>query len=83
MPIINKSLKVYEICQLRKQHRLSFLVSSSWKASQKLHLIHTDVCRPMCKASLNGYKYFLISINDCSRMCWIYFLKQKSNVATS
>lgn len=67
-------------CVLGKQTRLPF-VSSSWRASEKLQLIHTDVCGPMSEVSLNGCKYFIIFIDDFSRMCWIYFLKAKSEVA--
>ena len=61
---------------------MSFPSSSAWRADEKLQLIHTDVCGPMSEGSLNGSKYFLFFIDDFSRMCWVYFLKQKSDVAT-
>lgn len=67
-------------CLLGKQTRLPF-ESSSWRASEKLQLIHTDVCGPMSETSLNGSRYFIIFIDDFSRICWIYFLKHKSEVA--
>src|ERR1044072_2497163 len=35
----------------------------------------------MSEESLNGSKYYAIFIDDFSRMCWIYFLKFKSEVA--
>ena len=31
--------------------------------------------------SLNGSKYYIAFIDDYSRMCWIYSMKFKSNVA--
>ncbi|KAH9704543.1 hypothetical protein KPL70_011512 [Citrus sinensis] len=70
------------VCQLGKQARLSFPVNKAWRAVEKLQLIHTDVCGPMRTASLNGNRYFMVLIDDFSRMCWVYFLKQKSEVAS-
>ncbi|KAG6492442.1 hypothetical protein ZIOFF_047405 [Zingiber officinale] len=48
--------KGIETCVLRKQTRLPF-ESSSWRASEKLQLIHTDVCGPMSEVSLNGLTF--------------------------
>jgi hypothetical protein len=45
-----------------------------------LDLIHTDVCGPMIVASLNGYLYYVLFIDDHSRKTWIYFLKTKDGV---
>ena len=45
-----------------------------------LDLIHSDVVGPMPTKSINGCRYFLTFIDDCSRYCWIYFMKQKSKV---
>ncbi|KAL9444243.1 hypothetical protein AB3S75_017429 [Citrus x aurantiifolia] len=73
---------VCEVCQLGKQARLPFPVNKAWRAVEKLQLIHTDVCGPMRTASLNGNRYFMVLIDDFSRMCWVYFLKQKSEVAS-
>ncbi|KAA3484491.1 pleiotropic drug resistance protein 3-like [Gossypium australe] len=72
---------VYELCQFRKQARLPFLANKAWRATEKLHLVHTDVYGPMKKASLNNSKYFILFINDYTRYCWVYFLKVKFEVA--
>ena len=32
----------------------------------------------MLTNSINGCRYFLTFIDDCSRYCWIYFMKLKS-----
>jgi transposase InsO family protein len=45
-----------------------------------LDLIHTDVCGPMTAASLRGYLYYVLFIDDQSRKMWIYFLKTKDGV---
>jgi hypothetical protein len=43
-------------------------------------LIHSDVCGPITIASLNGYLYYVLFIDDHSRKTWIYFLKTKDGV---
>ena len=72
---------VSRVCQLGKQARLPFSVTTAWKSTEKLQLIHADAYGIMKIASLNGSKYFIIFIDNYSRICWIYFLKQKSEVA--
>jgi hypothetical protein len=42
-----------------------------------LYRIHSDLCGPMTIASLSGYLYYLIFIDDYSRKTWIFFLKSK------
>jgi hypothetical protein len=37
---------------------------------------------PMTVASLNGYLYYVLFIDDHSRKTWIYFLKTKDGVLT-
>ena len=51
-----------------------------WKAHRVasiLDLIHSDVARPMLTNSINGCRYFLTFIDDCSWYRWIYFMKKK------
>ncbi|KAA3483055.1 Retrovirus-related Pol polyprotein from transposon TNT 1-94 [Gossypium australe] len=65
-----------------KQTRQPFPLNKAWRASEKLQLVHTDVCGPMKTQSLNGSRYFILFINDYSRFCWVYFLKHISKVAS-
>ncbi|KAG8503695.1 hypothetical protein CXB51_001703 [Gossypium anomalum] len=71
---------VCEVCQLEKQAKLPFPTNTAWRASEKLQLVHTDMCGPMKTESLNGSRYFILFIDDSTRYCWIYFLKNKSEV---
>ncbi|GAU33542.1 hypothetical protein TSUD_143350 [Trifolium subterraneum] len=80
LPIIDDVVDMCDVCQFGKQSRLPFPVESTWRASEKLQLIHTDVCGPMPTTSLNGNKYFLLFIDDFTRMCWVFFLRQESDV---
>ena len=79
LPSIKDSKVVCTVCQFGKQSRLPF-GDSTWRATDQLQLIHSDVCGPMSTLSLNGSRYFLLFIDDYSRMCWVYFMKEKSEV---
>eukprot|EP00253_Pinus_taeda_P027958 PITA_27958 len=46
-------------------------------ASRPLELVHTDVCGPSRKRSPQGEEYFILFIDDYSRMVWIGLMKQK------
>nr|KYP35474.1 Retrovirus-related Pol polyprotein from transposon TNT 1-94 [Cajanus cajan] len=80
LPSVEDDVDVCDVCQFGKQCRLPFLAVTSWRAMEKLQLIHIDVCGPMSIASLNGSKYFLLFIDDFTRMSWVFFLKQKLDV---
>ena len=67
-------------CQFGKQNRMPF-PKSTWRASQKMQLIHTNVAEPQRTPSLQGSSYFILFIDDFTRMCWIFFLKFKHEVA--
>jgi hypothetical protein len=41
-----------------------------------LQLVYSDLCGPL-ETSLGDCKYFLLFIDDYSRMNWVYFLKSK------
>lgn len=52
------------------------------RSTKSCHRIHSDLCGPMEVNSLNGSKYFMLFVDDYSRMTFIYFLKQKSEALT-
>ncbi|KAD3336165.1 hypothetical protein E3N88_31684 [Mikania micrantha] len=74
-----KEIKNCEGCVLGKQHKLSFQPSQK-RATRILEIIHSDVCGPMPVNSLGRSKYFLLFVDDFSRMTWVYFLEKKSEV---
>ena len=53
---------------------------STWKSAKKLQLIHTDMAGPLKTPSLKGSRYYILFIDDFTRMCWIFFMKYKSEV---
>ncbi|GJV04645.1 retrovirus-related pol polyprotein from transposon TNT 1-94 [Tanacetum coccineum] len=46
-------------------------------SKQRLHLLHMDLCGPMRIASINGKRYVLVIVDDCSRYIWVHFLRSK------
>ena len=80
-PKISEEEGVCEACQYGKQVRLPFPKNQAWRASEKLELVHSDVCGPMRTPTLTGSRYFLLFIDDATRFCWVYFMKQKSEVS--
>ena len=89
--ILSKSLDVFKnkighdhlckICPLAKQKRLPFSSSNNMAASP-FDLLHLDVWGPFRVPTIDGYRYFLTIVDDCSRVTWIYLLKDKSSVTT-
>ncbi|MCO5562234.1 hypothetical protein L7F22_015860 [Adiantum nelumboides] len=71
---------VCEGCVLGKMHRFAFSQDGSVRATRKLQLVHSDVCGPMRTPSVGNSLYFVTSIDDFSRFCWVYPLKAKSDV---
>ncbi|KAK4398435.1 Retrovirus-related Pol polyprotein from transposon TNT 1-94 [Sesamum angolense] len=69
-----------EACLQGKQHKKSFPSGTSWRAKAVLELIHTDVCGPMRTPSHEQNRYFILFIDDYSRMTWVYFMREKSEV---
>ncbi|KAL0332939.1 UNVERIFIED_CONTAM: Disease resistance protein RPP8 [Sesamum calycinum] len=57
-----------------------FPSGTSWRAKAVLELIHTDVCGPMRTPSHEQNRYFILFIDDYSRMTWVYFMREKSEV---
>lgn len=71
-----------ETCVLAKSHRHTFK-SNDTKVDFPFSLIHSDVWGP-AKVGGGGqnFRYFLLFIDDCTRMTWTYLLKNKSEVFT-
>jgi hypothetical protein len=73
----NPGNKLCEGCVIGKQHRDSFPFHQ-FREAEPLALVHADICGPMQTLSLAENKYFLLFVDDFSRMSWVYFLSEKS-----
>ena len=71
-------------CINGKQHQDRIPKKSTWRATQKLELIHADICGLITPTSnSNNKRYILIFIDDYSRKAWVYFLVEKSEALNS
>ena len=77
--IIKPSNPICKHCQVGKQERASFK-TKEYSSSKPLELVHTDLCGPMRIKSLQGDLYFMLFVDDFTRMCWVFFLKEKLEV---
>ena len=67
-----------EICEFAKHHRTSFPVQSSYNPSKPFSIIHNYVWGPNKIRTLSNKKWFITFIDDHTRLCWVYLLKEKS-----
>jgi len=82
LPLLKPPSKLCKDCLVGKQHRDSFPMKSSWRASQILQLVHADICGPIKLTSNNKKRYLLTFIDYFSRKTWVYFLAEKSEAFT-
>ena len=66
------------ICHLAKQRHLPF-PSLNNISSIPFTLVHCDIWGPFHEPTVEGFRYFLTLVDDCSRATWVYLLKTKSD----
>ena len=71
LPEFDDHISTCKACQFGKKNRKSF-PKSAWRATYKLHLVHTNVSGPQRTPSLPSSRYYVAFIDD--------FLKFKSEV---
>ncbi|KAK2972111.1 hypothetical protein RJ640_013845 [Escallonia rubra] len=69
-----------EGCVYGKQKRVSFRKDGKERKTERLELVHTDVCGRAIVKSLRGNFYFVSFIDDASRKTEIYAIREKSDV---
>jgi hypothetical protein len=77
LPTIPRNLKQCEACNHGKHSKQPFH-DSTFRACRKLGLVHSDLCGPVHVPSANGNRYITTFIDDYTKMCWVYLLKDKS-----
>jgi len=78
LPQLSASTVTCTDCIMGKQHRDPISKKSTWRATQKLQLIHADIRGPISPMSNSKKRYSLCFIDDFSRKAWIYILSEKS-----
>lgn len=77
LPLLSQPKGVCEGCLMSKQARKSFPSKSSFTAKKCLELVHGDLCGPISPPTPSGNKYFLLLVDDFSRVMWVYMIKSK------
>lgn len=67
-----------ESCLLGKMTKAPF-TGKGQRATERLELIHSDVCGPMRVMARGGYYYFITFTDDISRYGYVYLMKNKSD----
>ena len=82
-PTLFKGLNIQpfhcKICEYAKHNHLSFPISN--KRSSPFFLIHSDIWGPSTIPNILGSRWFVTFIDDCTRVSWIYLVKNKSDVS--
>lgn len=70
---------ICEPCIAGKQHRI--INTTSTRSKQPLAIVHCDLHGPMPVQSIQGHKYFIVFVDDATRLWCLYFLKSKGEAA--
>jgi hypothetical protein len=82
-PLNNKSHLLHcQHCLAGKMHKLPFSISVP-KSEFPLHVLHADLWGPAPIQSYNGFRYYLVIVDDYTKFCWVYLLKNKSDTFTT
>jgi transposase InsO family protein len=68
---------------LTKQRRLPFPQQSSFRAKERLKLVHGYLCGPVTPATLRGRHYFLLLVDDLFRYMWVVVLGSKGEAVNA
>ena len=68
-----------ETYELAKHTRVSFPINNK-RSSHPFHLIHSDIWGPSTIPNVSRARWFVSLIDDCTRVTWIFLLKQKFDV---
>ncbi|CAH9126355.1 unnamed protein product [Cuscuta epithymum] len=77
----NKNVSQFhcDMCTLAKHHKNSYL-PHSYKPTSPFTLVHSDIWGASRIPTLKGKRWFVTIIDDHTRMTWVFFIKEKSEV---
>jgi hypothetical protein len=81
LPSLDHVKQFCDVCVLTKQRRLPFPQQSSFRAKERLELMHGDLCGPVTPATPGGRRYFLLLVDGPSRYMWVVVLDGKREAA--
>jgi hypothetical protein len=66
-------------CIVAKSHCTSYLPSLN-KSIAPFALVHSDLWGPSPTSIVSGVRWFVIFVDDCTHMTWLYLMKNKDEV---
>jgi transposase InsO family protein len=81
LPSLDHVEQFCDVCVLTKQMLLPFPQQSSFRAKERLELMHGDLCGPVTPVTPGGRRYFLLLVDDLSRYMWVVVLGSKREAA--
>ena len=77
IPSLKKpDIGLYKNCQIGKMRKTSFK-SKNYRSEEVLKIMHTNLCGPIGIQSYSGEKFFILFVDDYSRMMTVMYLREK------
>ena len=67
-----------EACALGKMKKLPFESQEQPHTTRPLEMVHTDVGGPITPRSWEGYRFWIVIVDDFTCFPWVYFMKHKN-----
>ena len=83
LPCLSLTQFVCELCQLGKHHRSSYSSHDGIPSSTPFDLLHCDVWGPSRTPFILGHRYYIVFVDDYTRVSWVYLLCDHSKVVTT
>jgi transposase InsO family protein len=83
VPCLDHAEQFCDVCVLTMQRRFPFPQQSSFRAKERLELVHGDLCGPVKPATPGERCYFLLLVDDLSRYMWVMVLGSKREAANA
>ena len=83
LPWLSLTQFVCESCQLGKHHRSSYSSRDGIPSYAPFDLLHCDVWGPSRTPSISGHRYYIVFVDDYTRVSWVYLLCDRSKVVTT
>ena len=84
-PLLFKGIDVEKlhcnVCVLAKHRHASFSISNK-KVSIPFALVHSDIWGLATISNISGSSWFISFMYDCTRITWVFLLKQTLDVST-
>uniref|UniRef100_A0A2N9HH13 Integrase catalytic domain-containing protein n=1 Tax=Fagus sylvatica TaxID=28930 RepID=A0A2N9HH13_FAGSY len=68
-------------CLAGKMHQLPFPISTN-KVTAPFQIVHADLWGPAPSVSLNGFRFYLVLVDEYTKFTWVYLLTHKSETFT-